>query len=111
VVPRTAAAPEAFACVCIDSGDGNIRLAVSGEVDVATAGQLDEALCMAQAGAWAVTLDLRRLQFIDCRGLAAVMAAADRASASGARFRVLRGPAAVDRLFSLTGFEHRCEMA
>ena len=94
----------------IDGGDGNVRLAITGEVDLATADQLDAALCAAQAGAWAVTLDLSRLQFIDCRGLAAVIAAADRAGASGARFRIVRGPPAVDRVFSLTGFEHRLEM-
>jgi anti-sigma B factor antagonist len=96
--------------VRIDGGDGDVRLAITGEVDLATADQLDEALHAAQAGARAVTLDLSRLQFIDCRGLAVVIAAADRASASGAHFRVVRGTPAVDRVFALTDFEHRLEM-
>ena len=38
------------------------------------------------------------------------MAAADRASARGDQFRIVRGSPVVDRLFSLTGFEHRLEM-
>ena len=53
---------------------------------------------------------LHRLQFIGCGGLAVMVAAADRAGATGDRFRVTRGSPAIDRLLSLTGFEHRFEM-
>lgn len=103
--------PEEFACERIGGGDGgNVRLAVSGEVDLATADEFDRTLSAAQADARAVTLDLHRLQFIGCGGLAVLLAAADRASASGDRFRVAYGSPAVDRLLSLTGFEHRFEM-
>jgi anti-anti-sigma factor len=49
-------------------------------------------------------------QFIGCGGLAVMVAAADRAVATGDRFRVSRGSPAIDRLLSLTGFEHRFEM-
>ena len=99
-----------FACVRIDSGDGDVRVAVLGEIDVATADELDRTLSSAQADARTVTLDARRLQFIGSGGLAVLIAAADRASASGDRFRIVGGSPAVDRLLSLTGYEHRFEM-
>ena len=41
--------PEDYACVRIDRGDGIVRLAVSGEVDLATTGELDQTLSAAQA--------------------------------------------------------------
>ena len=107
---RSAVAPADFACMRIDGDDGTVRLAVSGELDLATEDELDRALSAAQAVARLVTLDLRRLVFMDCRGLAVLVAAAARAKASGERFRVVRGPASVDRLFALTGFEHRLDL-
>ena len=82
----------------IDGGDGNVRLAVSGEVDLATADALDRTLSAAQADSRAVTLDVRRQQFIGCGGPAVLVAAADRAGATGDRFRVSRGSPAIDRL-------------
>ncbi|MDA0172131.1 STAS domain-containing protein [Solirubrobacter taibaiensis] len=107
----SAFAPELhFSCARIDGGDDDVRLIVFGEIDLATAGELARELCQAQADAHTVTLDLRRLLFIDCSGLAVLAAAAERASAGGDRFRVVRGPPVVDRVFTLTGLEHRFEM-
>jgi anti-sigma B factor antagonist len=107
----SAFAPEVhFSCVRIDGGDDDVRLTVFGEIDLATAEELARELCRAQTDARTVTLDLRRLLFMDCSGLAVLAAAADRASAGGDRFRVVRGPPVVDRLFTLTGLEHRFEM-
>jgi anti-anti-sigma factor len=102
--------PEAFACVRIDARDGDVQVAVSGELDLASADDLNLTLSAAQADERTVTLDLRRLQFMDCTGLRVLVAAADRAGASGDRFRIVRGPPAIDRLLLLTGFEHRFEM-
>ena len=65
--------------------------------------ELDRALRGAQDSAGLVTLDLRRLTFMDCRGLSILMSAAARARTSGDRFRVVRGPPTVDRLFELVG--------
>jgi anti-anti-sigma factor len=99
-----------FACVSINGRDGAVRLAVSGELDLATSAELSRALSTAQASAKLVTLDLRRLEFMDCTGLAVLVAAADRARACGDHFRLVRGSPPVDRLLALTGFEHRFEM-
>ena len=77
---------------------------------MATGCELHRALSDAQTSATLVTIDLRRLLFIDCSGLAVLKAATDRASVRGDRFRIVRGPPAVDRLFSLTGYEYRFGM-
>jgi len=102
--------PAGFACVSVGAGHRTVRLAVSGEVDLATVDQLDRALSAAQRDAELVTLDLRRLRFMDCQGLAVVMSAATRAQVNGARFRVVRGPPAVNRVFVLTGIDRKVEM-
>ena len=52
-----------------------------------------------------VTLDLRRLSFMDCRGLAIM------AVANGNRFRVMRGPPHVHRLFTSTETDRQIEIA
>jgi anti-anti-sigma regulatory factor len=41
-----------------------------------------------------VTLDLRRLEFMDCRGMTVVIEAATRAREDGSRFLVVSGPPA-----------------
>ena len=53
-----------------------------------------------------MTVDLRRLSFMDCRGLAVILAAATR-SGAGSSFRVVRGPPHVHRLFTLTEADRR----
>ena len=103
--------PQGFACVRVDAGDGSARLALSGELDVATTAELDRALRDAQQRADLVTLDLRRLTFMDCQGLAVLISAATRARESGDRFRVVRGPPCIDRLFELAGADRCLEFA
>ena len=55
--------------------------------------------------------DLRRLSFMDCLGLAVIIAAAVRAGAAGSSFRVVRGPPHVHRLFTLTEADRRVAIA
>jgi anti-sigma B factor antagonist len=97
--------------VSVDRADGSARVALSGELDIATAPEFDRALSAAQVRARSVTLDLRRLTFMDCRGLSVLVAAAARARASGDHFEVLRGPPSVDRLLTLTGFDGGLEIS
>lgn len=103
-------APPALVCLRDESDDGTIRFALSGELDIATVTEFDEALRTAQQRAELVTLDLRRLHFMDCRGLAVIAAAARRAGEDGGRFRVVRGPPQVHRLFTLTEIDRQIEM-
>ena len=86
-----------------------IRVMPSGELDLATAPCLDDALRAAQRQTPTVTLDLRGLTFIDCSSLSLLAAAADRAHTNDARFRVVRASPAVERLFALTAFDRRLE--
>lgn len=90
---------------------GTIRFTLSGELDIATAPEFDRALRTAQHTAGRVTVDLRRLRFMDCGGLAVIIAAAKRASANGGSFRIVRGPPHVHRLFTLTDADSQIEIA
>ena len=102
-----ATAPTGFVCLRDGNDDGTIRFALGGELDIATAPELDQALRTAQQTAALVTVDLRRLSFMDCSGLAVIMAAAKRAGAGGGSFRVVRGPPHVHLLFTLTEADRR----
>ena len=92
-----------------DEAGRTIRVMPSGELDLATASSLDGALRAAQDEAPSVTLDLRRLSFMDCSSLALLAASADRALQGGGRFLVVRASPFVERLFALTEFERRLE--
>jgi hypothetical protein len=48
---------------------------------------------------------------MDARGLALIVAAAERAGAARDHFRVLRGPPHVHRLFTLSDTDRRIEIA
>jgi anti-anti-sigma factor len=91
-------------------GDG-VRLALRGELDVATAPLAEEAIKNAEAGGPAtLALDLAGLTFMDSTGLRLVMAADARAREAARRFIVVRGPDAVQRVFELTGVDERIEL-
>lgn len=96
------ATPAQWRCLRSDDANG-IRVAITGELDLATAPELDRVLQDAQADAGLVVLDLRRLDFADCSGAHVVLDAERRAQAAGDRFAVVRGSPKIDRLFALTG--------
>jgi anti-anti-sigma factor len=81
-----------------------IVLALSGELDVASAPQLEQELAAATSDddAHLIVLDLRQLEFMDSTGLRAVLTAYDVAREDGRRFGLVRGPQQVERLLSLT---------
>src|ERR1035437_10051517 len=57
-----------FSCRRFDTA-GTVRVAVAGELDMATVPELDLTLRHAQADARVVALDLRELEFIDSTGV------------------------------------------
>ncbi|GAB7109538.1 hypothetical protein JCM4814A_78520 [Streptomyces phaeofaciens JCM 4814] len=78
---------------------------VQGELDIATAPCLRQVLRSCADRREDITLDLRRLDFIDASGLRPVVAAHRRAARQGSTFAV-RGPsAAVRRVLTLTRLE------
>lgn len=103
--PRSAD-PPSFSCRRSDAGPG-VHLAVAGELDIATAPQLDEALRRAQADAELVLLDLHALEFMDASGVHLLRAARRRAAEGGGRLVLGRLPAAAERLLELTDHDRR----
>ena len=81
---------------------------LSGELDMASAPALEEALAEAlRDGAQELVLDLRELRFIDSSGLRAVIAAVREARRSGYDLALIRGPDQVQQVFDITGVGRR----
>jgi anti-sigma B factor antagonist len=90
-------------CVTARRGDDRVILELQGELDMARAPQLDEALAGADLdGSGAVVLDLRGVSFLDSTGLKAIFRARKAVRESGRLFAVTEGSAQVQRLLSLT---------
>jgi anti-sigma B factor antagonist len=94
--------PPAFHCSWADGGVDAAWVRLVGELDVATAPQLERALREPRLQARLVVLDLRELAFMDSCGVHAIVDASIRARQVGHRVLLLRG-ARVDRVFTLTG--------
>lgn len=95
--------PSTFVCACVTAGLDAAWVQVAGELDIATAPQLEWTLGEAVEHARLVALDLRDLAFMDCTGAHLVVYASMRARELGRRLVVLRGPPNIDRVFTLTG--------
>ena len=97
--------------ITADQQDGQTRLALAGELDIASTPEFEEGLAKAESTEPGVlVLDLRKVEFIDSTGLRAVIAADERARNAGRRFVVVRGTAAVERVFSVTQLDQRLEI-
>jgi anti-anti-sigma factor len=79
-----------------------VILALDGELDMATAEQLQHAIDGLE-GETMVVLDLEQLQFIDSTGLRSVLAVLERCRDRGQQFAVTRGSQQVQRLLGVTG--------
>ncbi len=88
--------------------DGLILLAVSGELDLASAPMLAEQLERAdELDAGVVIIDLRELDFMDSTGLHLLLKAHKRAQELGRRFVLVKGNKQIERLLSLTGVDEK----
>jgi anti-sigma B factor antagonist len=79
-----------------------VILALDGELDMATAEQLQHAMDGLD-GQSMVVLDLEQLQFIDSTGLRSVLSVLERCRELGQEFAVTRGSQQVQRLLGVTG--------
>jgi anti-sigma B factor antagonist len=87
------------------SAEAGVRVvAVSGELDLDTMGELNDALAV-ENGLATTVVDLRGLTFIDSSGVSGVMAAARRARDLGGRLVCIPGPTQIQRVFELTGVD------
>lgn len=78
------------------------RMFLSGELDLASADQLEQTLAAALVDRGAVVLDLEGLTFLDSSGIEVFMGAAQRAQAGGGRFHIVNSQK-VQRVFEMTG--------
>ena len=75
----------------------------SGEIDLSNTTVLEQAIARADASAAeSITIDLRRVQFIDLTGVRAIVSAHGQLQS---RLRLLRGPSSVQSVFRLAGTE------
>jgi len=100
----------ALTCTIHRIAHGVTRVSVAGELDMATAGELEDALRHASADAELVVLDLGALKFMGTSGVHVILAAHRGARDTGARLAVVRCAAHVQRLFELIGVERELNL-
>jgi anti-sigma B factor antagonist len=87
---------------------GRHTLMLSGELDLVSSGALEATvLPLCAEGITGITLDLRKLTFMDCTGLRAVLCVKELADRHGYEFLLVPGPPSIQRLFEVTGLQHR----
>jgi anti-sigma B factor antagonist len=87
-----------------EDGPGGARVVrVHGELDIATAGQLERAVLRPREPGDKVVLDLSDLRFMDSTGLRVLMRARSEAKAGRWDLYLRNVPANVQRLFSISG--------
>jgi anti-anti-sigma factor len=97
--------------VTTEQHPGQTRVTLSGELDISSAGGLENQLAAIEVDSPAtLVLDLRQVDFIDSTGLRALIAADERARSQGRRLVVVRGPDAVARLLAVTQLDQRFEI-
>lgn len=79
-------------------------LVLRGEIDLASAPQLEQALTdAARAGPPSIVIDLAHLEFIDCAGLGALIHGQEDADSNGHSLTLRHIPPQAERLFKMTG--------
>jgi len=93
--------------VATDRRAGTLIVSPRGEIDLATVDLVRGAVeAQCQQGD-DVQLDLRGVEFMDTSGLRYVLELVERAERDGFAVRIVRGPAAVQRVFEVAGLEPR----
>lgn len=96
----------------IEAANGRANIALSGELDISSAGRVEDELTSLQSQSpEMLVLDLRELQFMDSTGLRLIVRADEAARAGGTRFIIVRGPEPVQRVFQIVGLDTRLDMA
>lgn len=90
--------------VTADHDEQGARLTLEGELDLASAGQVEEKLASLEAESpKRIVVDLDRLAFIDSTGLRTLIQADARARERGAEMLLRPGDESIQRVFELTG--------
>jgi anti-sigma B factor antagonist len=95
--------PKPFRCE-IERDPDVTRVVPHGDLDMSTAGTLEERLmAVREGGARRVVVDLRRLDFMDSTGLTLMTRWNNESQRDGFEFALVAGDARIQRLFDLTG--------
>ena len=97
--------------VSTEQHPGQTRVVLAGELDIASAPDLERELAAAEVDAPAtLVLDLRRVEFIDSTGIRTLVAADERARSQGRRLAMVRGQNAVARILAVTQLDQHLEI-
>ena len=98
--------PEDFSIVTEDE-NGRLLVTVRGELDLATAPELEAIVLPVLDAGGRVLLDLRTLEFMDSSGVRVLVAAHARAERDGERFAIVRprGESEVSRIIEVSGLD------
>jgi anti-anti-sigma factor len=93
--------------ITVEDRDGRLVVAVVGELDLATAGALEDAVVPAVSAGRHVVLDLRDLEFMDSSGVRVIVAAHLAAQEHDGRLSLVRltpgGP--IQRVLEISGLD------
>lgn len=88
------------------ANDGVHTLILTGELDLASGAEVDEAIrCLCASGTRTLVIDMRKLSFIDSTGIKSILEAARLCEEQGHEFRLLPGPGNIQRIFEVTGLD------
>ena len=88
--------------------DDRLAIIPTGELDMSTVRELDDAVRAAEAtDAKRIVIDLSEVTFMDSSGLKLLLEAHARSQANSNRLRLIRGPRRVQRVFELTKTEEK----
>ena len=86
----------------------SVRVSLRGELDLSTAESAEQAVRTAENGRpRRLVLDLSGLTFMDSTGLRLILQADRRWRSNGRGLRLVPGPPAIQRVFTITGTENR----
>jgi anti-anti-sigma factor len=86
------------------NGSGDVVVTLHGEIDLATAQELEDALRQGlEEARRRLVVDLRALQFVDSTGLSVLMRLDRHARDSARQLVVVKGPPEIQRVFDITG--------
>ncbi|HVD87015.1 MAG TPA: STAS domain-containing protein [Solirubrobacterales bacterium] len=100
---RLKGSPQRFRLVERELEDGCRDIQVEGELDLAVAARLDEALTQAGEAYGQILVGLEECEFIDSSGIAVILRAHRRLAEDGGRLALYAPTAQVLRILSMTG--------
>jgi anti-sigma B factor antagonist len=102
--------PTGFSITTSERG-GRVIVLIRGELDLATAPELETAIGESVDAGHDVVVDLRELEFMDSSGLRVLVSAHKRAQ-SGPRFQIVRPPAGgpVAKILGIAGVEGELDL-